>query len=212
MTSCPARSWLLSDHRGFRPPGWIEAGRERLEAMRPIAERAGLTMIQLACQWNLAHDARRLRRADADPGGRSDQRAPSRPSVPNWPRCRRQLRLTLDRRRRDPRARRQHGLHGAEGRQPESSGEERPTAGASPASGGGRRPLGDRAGPRPHAGPRARLSGLAAAPFCPHCSRRSRAADQPWSSAVACESASACSARTQSQADEGPPRPSRRRR
>lgn len=23
--------------------------------MRPIAERAGLTMIQLACQWNLAH-------------------------------------------------------------------------------------------------------------------------------------------------------------
>ena len=24
--------------------------------MRPIAERAGLTMIQLACEWNLAHD------------------------------------------------------------------------------------------------------------------------------------------------------------
>ena len=23
--------------------------------MRPIAERAGLTLIQLACQWNLAH-------------------------------------------------------------------------------------------------------------------------------------------------------------
>jgi len=23
--------------------------------MRPVAERAGLTMIQLACQWNLAH-------------------------------------------------------------------------------------------------------------------------------------------------------------
>ena len=45
------------DHRSFRPPGWIEAGRERLEAMRPIAERAGLTLIQLACQWNLAHDA-----------------------------------------------------------------------------------------------------------------------------------------------------------
>lgn len=43
------------DHRSFRPAGWIEAGRERLDAMRPIAERAGLTMIQLACQWNLAH-------------------------------------------------------------------------------------------------------------------------------------------------------------
>jgi len=45
------------DHRSFRPDGWIESGRERLDAMRPIAERAGLTMIQLACQWNLAHPA-----------------------------------------------------------------------------------------------------------------------------------------------------------
>ena len=43
------------DHRSFRPAGWIETGRDRLNAMRPIAERAGLTMIQLACQWNLAH-------------------------------------------------------------------------------------------------------------------------------------------------------------
>jgi hypothetical protein len=25
--------------------------------MRPIAQRAGLTMLQLACQWNLAHDS-----------------------------------------------------------------------------------------------------------------------------------------------------------
>ena len=45
------------DHRGFRPAGWIEAGSERLELMRPIASRAGLSMIQLACQWNLAHEA-----------------------------------------------------------------------------------------------------------------------------------------------------------
>jgi Ser/Thr protein kinase RdoA (MazF antagonist) len=28
-----------------------------MEEMRPIAERADLTMIQLACQWNLAHQA-----------------------------------------------------------------------------------------------------------------------------------------------------------
>jgi len=45
------------DHRGFRPEGWIAAGLERLERMRPIAERAGLTPIQLACAWNLAHPA-----------------------------------------------------------------------------------------------------------------------------------------------------------
>lgn len=45
------------DHRSFRPRGWIESGRERIEELRPIAERHGLTPLQLACQWNLAHDA-----------------------------------------------------------------------------------------------------------------------------------------------------------
>ncbi len=46
-----------TDHRSFRPVGWIEAGLEKLERMLPIAERAKLTPIQLACQWNLAHPA-----------------------------------------------------------------------------------------------------------------------------------------------------------
>jgi aryl-alcohol dehydrogenase-like predicted oxidoreductase len=50
----PGQELAPRDHRGFRPAGWIEAGRERLEAMRPIAARSGLTMMQLACQWNLA--------------------------------------------------------------------------------------------------------------------------------------------------------------
>jgi aryl-alcohol dehydrogenase-like predicted oxidoreductase len=44
------------DHRAFRPAGWIEHGLERIERMRPIAERHGLTPLQLACQWNLAHE------------------------------------------------------------------------------------------------------------------------------------------------------------
>jgi aryl-alcohol dehydrogenase-like predicted oxidoreductase len=48
---------LPHDHRSFRPAGWIEEGRARLESLRPIAERTGLTMLQLACQWNLAHQA-----------------------------------------------------------------------------------------------------------------------------------------------------------
>ncbi len=52
----PGQPMAKGDHRGFRPAGWIEAGRERMEAMRPIAERRGLSMIQLACQWNLAHE------------------------------------------------------------------------------------------------------------------------------------------------------------
>jgi aryl-alcohol dehydrogenase-like predicted oxidoreductase len=45
------------DHRRFRPAGWIEAGNAKIERMRPIAERAGLTPLQLACRWNLAHPA-----------------------------------------------------------------------------------------------------------------------------------------------------------
>jgi aryl-alcohol dehydrogenase-like predicted oxidoreductase len=45
------------DHRKFRPPGWIESGLAKLEQLLPIAERAKLTPIQLACQWNLAHPA-----------------------------------------------------------------------------------------------------------------------------------------------------------
>ena len=51
----PGQELARGDHRGFRPAGWIEAGLDRLQGMRPIADRAGLTMIQLACQWNLAH-------------------------------------------------------------------------------------------------------------------------------------------------------------
>jgi aryl-alcohol dehydrogenase-like predicted oxidoreductase len=51
----PGHSFAEHDHRKFRPQGWIEQGRERLELMRPFAERHGLSMLQLACAWNLAH-------------------------------------------------------------------------------------------------------------------------------------------------------------
>jgi aryl-alcohol dehydrogenase-like predicted oxidoreductase len=53
----PGQPLLAQDHRSFRPAGWIEAGRDRLESIWPIAQRAGLTLIQLACQWNLSHEA-----------------------------------------------------------------------------------------------------------------------------------------------------------
>ncbi len=53
----PGAELPQGDHRGFRPQGWIEAGLEKLERVLPIAERARLTPIQLACQWNLAHPA-----------------------------------------------------------------------------------------------------------------------------------------------------------
>ncbi len=52
----PGHSFPRYDHRGFRPPGWVERGRERMDRMRPIAERHGLTLLQLACAWNLAQE------------------------------------------------------------------------------------------------------------------------------------------------------------
>jgi aryl-alcohol dehydrogenase-like predicted oxidoreductase len=53
----PGHEFAERDHRLFRPAGWIEAGREKLDRMRPIAERHGLTPLQLSCAWNLAQPA-----------------------------------------------------------------------------------------------------------------------------------------------------------
>ena len=50
----PGHPFPRHDHRSFRPDGWIEAGRRKLDAVRPIAERHGLTPLQLACAWDLA--------------------------------------------------------------------------------------------------------------------------------------------------------------
>jgi aryl-alcohol dehydrogenase-like predicted oxidoreductase len=53
----PGMELAGGDHRAFRPAGWIEVGLEKLARVMPIGERAGLTPVQLACQWNLAHPA-----------------------------------------------------------------------------------------------------------------------------------------------------------
>jgi aryl-alcohol dehydrogenase-like predicted oxidoreductase len=50
----PGHPFPRWDHRTFRPEGWVEQGRARMAAMRPIARRHGLTMLQLACAWDLA--------------------------------------------------------------------------------------------------------------------------------------------------------------
>jgi aryl-alcohol dehydrogenase-like predicted oxidoreductase len=52
----PGHPFPERDHRTFRPAGWVEAGLERIERMRPIAERHGLTPIQLAVSWVLAQE------------------------------------------------------------------------------------------------------------------------------------------------------------
>jgi aryl-alcohol dehydrogenase-like predicted oxidoreductase len=53
----PGHRFPRGDHRGFRPEGWVEAGRAKLDRLRPVAERHDITLLQLACAWNLAHRA-----------------------------------------------------------------------------------------------------------------------------------------------------------
>lgn len=45
---------MPGDHRAYRPAGWVAEGRRRLAQIAPIAERHGLTPLQLAAQWTLA--------------------------------------------------------------------------------------------------------------------------------------------------------------
>jgi aryl-alcohol dehydrogenase-like predicted oxidoreductase len=53
----PGHEFATYDHRKFRPDGWVQNGVGKLELMRPYAERHNLSLLQLACQWNLAHPA-----------------------------------------------------------------------------------------------------------------------------------------------------------
>ncbi|MBJ7354015.1 MAG: aldo/keto reductase [Thermoleophilaceae bacterium] len=53
----PGHRFIEHDHRQFRPQGWVEQGNEKLDAARPIAAKHGLTPLQLASWWNLAHPA-----------------------------------------------------------------------------------------------------------------------------------------------------------
>ncbi len=50
----PGHKFGPQDHRTFRPAGWVEAGYEKINKMRDIARAHGLTMLQLACIWNLS--------------------------------------------------------------------------------------------------------------------------------------------------------------
>ena len=52
----PGHRFSQQDHRAFRPAGWVEAGCEKMERMRGIAARHKVTMLQLACLWNLSQD------------------------------------------------------------------------------------------------------------------------------------------------------------
>jgi aryl-alcohol dehydrogenase-like predicted oxidoreductase len=75
----PGHEFAPRDHRLYRPKGWVDAGVEKLERLRPIAERHGLTTMQLAAQWCLAQEpvACVVPTLIQEPGGRpiEDKRA-----------------------------------------------------------------------------------------------------------------------------------------
>ncbi len=117
----PGMELAKGDHRAFRPEGWIEAGLEKLERLAPVRERSGLSPMHLACQWNLAHPAVEcvvptlIQEAGAGARPIEEKRAEADSAAGGAAPRRR-------RRRRDSRDRRQHGLHGAEGRQSAAPG------------------------------------------------------------------------------------------
>jgi aryl-alcohol dehydrogenase-like predicted oxidoreductase len=51
------RQFPEHDHRRFRPEGWVERARAKLDRIRPIAQLHGLTPLQLAAAWTLAQPA-----------------------------------------------------------------------------------------------------------------------------------------------------------
>jgi len=53
----PGHQFGQSDHRSFRPGGWVETGNIKLDRLRPIAEKHGVTALQLAAAWCLQQPA-----------------------------------------------------------------------------------------------------------------------------------------------------------
>ena len=103
------------DHRRYRPAGWVDAGRARLNELRPIADRHGLTMLQLSCAWTLAQPAVACVAPtliqEAGPAAKTvEAKRGELGAVPREPV------LDTGRAGRDRGHRRQHRLHEAEGR------------------------------------------------------------------------------------------------
>jgi aryl-alcohol dehydrogenase-like predicted oxidoreductase len=52
----PGHEFAKYDHRVYRPAGWVEAGAQKIAKMQPIADKYGISLLQLACLWNLSHE------------------------------------------------------------------------------------------------------------------------------------------------------------
>ena len=53
----PGHEFAKWDHRSYRAAGWVESSMAKVEQLRPIAEKHGLTLLQLACAWTLGQKA-----------------------------------------------------------------------------------------------------------------------------------------------------------
>ena len=137
------------DHRRFRPDGWVEAGRERLERMRPIAGRRRADADAARLPVEPRPRAGRVRRPDPDPGGGRRRPGRSRTSAPSSPPCREQ-RLGAEEFAEIRRIGDNRGSMTLKGASPEHEGDERPDRWPlSDEPDRGRPPLGRRPGPRP---------------------------------------------------------------
>jgi aryl-alcohol dehydrogenase-like predicted oxidoreductase len=84
----PSHLFGLQDHRAFRPPGWVEAGNAKINQMRSVAQKHGLSLLQLACLWNLSQPAVKsvvpTLIQEADPSGKPiEQKVDELASLPN---------------------------------------------------------------------------------------------------------------------------------
>jgi aryl-alcohol dehydrogenase-like predicted oxidoreductase len=52
----PGHVFAKHDHRSYRPEGWVDSGNAKIERLLPIAKQHGLSLLQLACAWNLSHN------------------------------------------------------------------------------------------------------------------------------------------------------------
>jgi aryl-alcohol dehydrogenase-like predicted oxidoreductase len=52
----PGHEFATYDHRSYRPAGWVESGGGKIQKFSHIAEAHGMSLLHLACLWNLAHE------------------------------------------------------------------------------------------------------------------------------------------------------------
>ncbi len=52
----PGHKFPRNDHRSFRPAGWVEEGLKKIDRMRPIADKHGVSLLQMACLWTLGQE------------------------------------------------------------------------------------------------------------------------------------------------------------